>query len=191
MAQRIPGARLLELEGQLHLPAGPALDETMDEIVGFLNGVWEAGGWSEAEPERILATVLFCRVADVHAFDAPVQRALARFRANERVPVDDGFYASFDGPARAIRCGCEILGALRELGAEARFGLHAGECEVVDGRVAGIAVQTARRMAHEAQPGELVVSSTVRELVAGSDIRFTEVAGDERTFSVDPAKAPA
>jgi DNA-binding SARP family transcriptional activator/pimeloyl-ACP methyl ester carboxylesterase len=197
MAQRIPGARLLELEGELHLPAGPALDEAMDEIVRFLEGVWEAGAWNEAEPERVLATVLYCAVADVsgQAFDTPVRHALARFRASEHVPVDGGFYATFDGPARAIRCGCAILEALRELGAEVRLGLHAGECELVDGRVTGIAVQTARRIAQEAQPGELLASSTVKELVAGSDVRFAEVAGDGRTFTVElgpgPTKAPA
>jgi DNA-binding SARP family transcriptional activator/pimeloyl-ACP methyl ester carboxylesterase len=190
MAQRIPGARLLKLEGELHLPAGPALDEMMDEIVRFLNGVWEAGGWTEAEPERILATVLFCKVADANAFDAPVQLALARFRASARVSVDDGFYASFDGPARAIRCGCAIREALRELGADVRLGLHAGECDLVRGRVEGIAVQTARRIAEGAQAGELVVSSTVKELVAGTDISFTEVAGDGRMFTVELGSAP-
>jgi class 3 adenylate cyclase len=122
-----------------------------------------------------------------------VQDALARFRASERVTVADGFYASFDGPARAIRCGCAIREALRALGADVRLGLHAGECDVVDGQVTGIAVQTARRIAQEAEAGELVVSSTVKELVAGSDIRFAEVAGDGRMFTVElgPARAPA
>jgi DNA-binding SARP family transcriptional activator/pimeloyl-ACP methyl ester carboxylesterase len=191
MAQRIPGARLLELQGELHLPSGPALDQTMDEIVKFLNEVWEAGGWSEAEPERILATVLFCAVADANAQNAPVQQALARFRASEPAAVGDGFYASFDGPARAIRCGCAIRDALRELGADVRLGLHAGECEVVGGRVEGIAVQTARRIADGAQAGELVVSSTVKELVAGTDISFTEVARDGRTFTVELRSAPS
>ena len=91
----------------------------------------------------------------------------------------DGFFASFDGPARAIRCGCAIAEAMPELGLEVRIGLHTGECELVDGKVAGIAVHTGARVAANAQPGEVLVSSTVRDLVAGSGLTFEDRGSHE------------
>ena len=91
----------------------------------------------------------------------------------------DGFFASFDGPARAIRCGCAIAENMPELGLEVRVGLHTGECELVDGKVAGIAVHTGARVAADAQPGEVLVSSTVRDLVAGSGLTFEDRGSHE------------
>src|SRR6185436_92518 len=105
----------------------------------------------------------------------------------------DGFLASFDGPARAIRCACAIVASLRELDIQIRAGLHTGECELVDGKVAGIAVHTGARVAAQAQPGEVLVSSTVKDLVAGSGIRFADrgahelagVPGEWHLFAVE------
>jgi class 3 adenylate cyclase len=105
----------------------------------------------------------------------------------------DGFFASFDGPARAIRCACSVVAAVRELGLDVRAGLHTGECELVDGKVGGIAVHIGSRVAAEAEPGEVLVSSTVKDLVAGSEIRFADrgtaalkgVPGEWRLFAVE------
>ena len=107
----------------------------------------------------------------------------------------DGFFATFDGPARAIRCACAIVEAMSELDLEIRAGLHTGECEVVDGKVVGIAVHTGARVASHAEPGEVVVSSTVHDLVAGSGIEFSDrgthelkgIPGEWRLYAVDPA----
>ena len=124
---------------------------------------------------------------------ALVRRELVRFRGREIDTAGDGFFAAFDGPARAIRCACAIVDGLRELGLEVRAGLHTGECEVADGKVAGIAVHTGARVAAHAGPGEVVVSSTVKDLVAGSGIAFGDrgahelkgIPGDWRLFAVE------
>jgi class 3 adenylate cyclase len=108
-----------------------------------------------------------------------VRRLLVRYRGEEVDTVGDGFFASFDGPARAIRCGCAIADTVRELALEVRVGLHTGECELLDGKVAGIAVHTGARIASLAQPGEVLVSSTVKDLVAGSGIAFEERGAHE------------
>ena len=121
-----------------------------------------------------------------------MRRQLARFRGREIDTAGDGFFASFDGPARAIRCACAISDAVRELGLEVRAGLHTGECEIVDGKVGGIAVHIGARVAAEAAPGEVLVSSTVKDLVAGSGLVFEErgarelkgVPGEWRLFAV-------
>ncbi len=109
----------------------------------------------------------------------------------------DGFFARFDGPARAIRCACAIAEAVPDLGLDVRQGLHTGECELVDGKVGGIAVHIGARVAAEAAAGEVLVSSTVRDLVAGSGLRFKErgtvglkgIAGEWRLYSIDPDSA--
>jgi Adenylate cyclase, family 3 (some proteins contain HAMP domain) len=101
-----------------------------------------------------------------------VRRQLARFRGVEVDTAGDGFFASFDGPARAIRCACAIVETVPELGLEVRAGLHTGECELANGKVTGIAVHTGARVASLAQPEEVLVSSTVKDLVAGSEILF-------------------
>jgi class 3 adenylate cyclase len=209
MASRIPTARFVEIPGAGHLALGG--DSAMliaDEAERFLKEVWEAGGWAEAEPERVLATVLFTDIVGsteraaglgdsawrelLESHHALIRRELVRFRGAELDVAGDGFFARFDGPARAIRCACAISESVRELGLQVRAGLHTGECELVDGKVGGIAVHIGARVAKEAQPGEVFVSSTVKDLVAGSGIAFEErgatelkgVPGDWRLYAV-------
>jgi len=190
-AQRVPTARLVELPGLGHLAlGGPRADRIQVEIQRFLNEVWETGGWDEAEPERMLATVLFTDIVDstiraselgdrrwrelLERHNALVRRELLRYRGREVDSAGDGFFATFDGPARAIRCAAAIVEGLREFGITVRAGLHTGECEMADGKVAGIAVHTGARVAALAHSGEVLVSSTVKDLVAGSGIEFIE-----------------
>jgi class 3 adenylate cyclase len=121
-----------------------------------------------------------------------VRRELARFRGREIDTAGDGMFATFDGPARAIRCASAITGAVRQLGVEVRAGLHTGECEVMGEKVGGIAVHIGARVASQAGPGEILVSNTVKDLVAGSGIRFEDrgahtlkgVPGEWRLFAV-------
>jgi class 3 adenylate cyclase len=103
-----------------------------------------------------------------------VRQQLSRFRGREIDTAGDGFFATFDGPIRAIRCAHAVVESVRELGIEVRAGLHTGECEVVGDKIAGIAVNIGARIAAQAGPGEVLVSSTVKDLVAGSDLRFAE-----------------
>ena len=158
-------------------------------IESFLREAWETAQ-AEPEPDRVLATVLFTDIVGSTAkaaelgdrgwrellerHHALVRRELARARGREIDTAGDGFLASFDGPARAIRCAAAIRDSVRELGVEIRAGLHTGECELLDGKVAGIAVHTGARVASCAGPGEVLVSSTVKDLVAGSGIEFEE-----------------
>jgi len=184
--------------------AGPALGE----IERFLNEAWEERAWDEAKPERVLATVLFTDIVGSTAkavelgdarwrellgdHHARVRRLLVRFRGNELDTAGDGFLASFDGPARAIRCACAIKESVRELGLEVRAGLHTGECERMEGKVGGIAVHIGARVVARAAPGEVLVSSTVKDLVAGSGIEFEDrdvrelkgIPGEWRLFAV-------
>jgi class 3 adenylate cyclase len=126
-----------------------------------------------------------------------VRGQLIRFRGREVDTAGDGFLASFDGPARAIRCAQAIVDGVRELGLEVRAGLHTGECELLDGKVSGIAVHTGARVASEAAPGEVLVSSTVKDLVAGSGLAFEDrgtrelkgVPGKWRLYAVERATA--
>jgi len=108
-----------------------------------------------------------------------VRGQLVRFRGHEADTAGDGFFASFDGPARAIRCASAIVESMPGLGLEVRAGLHTGECELMDGKVAGIAVHTGARVASHAQPGEVLVSSTVKDLVAGSGLAFEDRGAHE------------
>jgi pimeloyl-ACP methyl ester carboxylesterase len=189
-AEHIPDAVYVELEGQDHLPWVGDSESLVREIREFLTGLWERGGWEEPEPERVLSTVLFtdivgstARAAELgdrqwrellQKHHALVRKHLARHRGRELDTAGDGFFARFDGPARAIRCACALTEAVRELGLEIRAGLHTGECEVVDGKIGGIAVHIGARVAKEAQAGEVLVSSTVKDLVAGSGLQFRE-----------------
>ena len=208
MAGQIPGARLVELPGTRHVYFGPPLETACDEVERFLIEVWEVSGSVEVEPDRVLATVLFTDIASSSEQAAAlgdrawkellerhhdvVRRELVRFRGKEVDTAGDGFFASFDGPARAIRCGCAIAAAMPELGLDVRVGLHTGECELVDGKVAGIAVHTGARVAANAQPGEVLVSSTVKDLVAGSGLVFEDrgqhelkgIPGEWRLYAV-------
>jgi class 3 adenylate cyclase len=188
--EQIEGARLIELRGDDHLPWVGDSEAIVREIQTFLTGIWHAGGWEPPEPDRVLATVLFSDIVGSSEKAASlgdrgwrellerhhelVRRELVRFRGKEVDTAGDGFFASFDGPARAIRCGCAIAEAMPELGLDVRVGLHTGECELVEGKVAGIAVHTGARVASQAQPGEVLVSSTVKDLVAGSGLAFQD-----------------
>jgi pimeloyl-ACP methyl ester carboxylesterase len=210
IASKIPTARVVEIPGAGHLAFGkPALD-TAAEIERFLTEAWEGGAWQEAEPERVLATVLFTDIVGSTAMATElgdrkwrelleqhhrlIRRELIRFRGAELDVAGDGFFARFDGPARAVRCASAITEGVRELGLEVRAGLHTGECELLDGKVGGIAVHIGARVAKEADPGEVLVSSTVKDLVAGSGLRFRDrgtatlkgVAEDWRLYAVEP-----
>jgi pimeloyl-ACP methyl ester carboxylesterase len=190
VAAQIPTGRVVELPGVGHLTFAAGAELVGDQVESFLTDVWESGGWEEGEPERVLATVLFTDIVESTAkaagmgdrawrellerHHALIRRELIRFRGAELDVAGDGFFARFDGPARAIGCAGAITESVRELGLEVRAGLHTGECEVLDGKVSGIAVHIGARVAKEAEPGEVLVSSTVKDLVAGSGLRFRD-----------------
>jgi len=206
VADRIPGARYVELQGDDHLPWVGDAAGIVGEIKTFVASAAETP--DESLADRVLATVLFTDIVGSTAKAADlgdrswrelledhhqrVRRQLVRYRGREVDTAGDGFLASFDGPARAIRCAGAILESVGELGLDLRVGLHTGECEVLDGKVGGIAVHIGARIAAEAAPGEMLVSSTVKDLVAGSGIEFRErgtaqlkgVPGEWRLFAV-------
>jgi class 3 adenylate cyclase/pimeloyl-ACP methyl ester carboxylesterase len=183
MAQQIPGAKLVELPGIDHAYWIDSGKEILDQIEEFLTGRLHAH-----EPERMLATVLFVdivgsteRVAKLGdaqwrellgTFHRKVRELLRQYRGREINTTGDGFLAAFDGPARAVRCAGAIRDGVRALGLEIRCGLHTGECEIVGGDLAGIAVHIGARVGALAEPGEVLVSQTVRDLVAGSGLTF-------------------
>jgi pimeloyl-ACP methyl ester carboxylesterase len=185
IAAQIPRAKYVELPGDEHLIWAGDVDAVVDEVEEFLTGVRPA-----REPDRVLATVLFTdivrsteRAVEVgdrrwrdllEEHHAAVRRELARFRGREVDSTGDGFLATFDGPARAVRCGAAARDAVRALGLELRAGVHTGEVEVANGSVRGIAVHTGARVLAAAGAGEVVVSQTVKDLVAGSGIEFAE-----------------
>jgi pimeloyl-ACP methyl ester carboxylesterase len=203
MARAIPDAKYVELPGVDHLPWIGDQDAILDEIEEFLTGVRPC-----PESNRVLATVLFtdivgsteqvARLGDrawrnlLERHHALVRKELTRFRGSEVDTAGDGFFATFDGPARAIRCGLSIRDGMRQLGIEIRAGLHTGEIELTGDKVGGIAVHTGARVAAAARSGEVLVSSTVKDLVAGSGIHFTDrgthalkgVPGEWRLFVV-------
>jgi class 3 adenylate cyclase/alpha-beta hydrolase superfamily lysophospholipase len=209
LAEHIPGSTYIELTEQGHIPSAATAGPSLDAMEQFLRRAWEAGAGEVSEPDRVLATVLFTDIVGSSERAAAlgdrqwrktleqhhelVRRQLVRFRGREVDTAGDGFFASFDGPARAIRCACAISEAVGELGLDVRAGLHTGECEVVDGKVAGIAVHTGARVASQAQAGEVLVSSTVKDLVAGSEIQFADrglaalkgIPGEWRLFAVE------
>jgi pimeloyl-ACP methyl ester carboxylesterase len=188
-AEYIAGARYVELPGDDHLPWVGDSNRIVEELRAFLTEIWDAGGW-QTEPDRVLATVVFTDIVGstekavelgdtgwrelVSEHHARVRRELARFRGRELDTAGDGFFASFDGPARALRCAVAIRQTVDDLGLELRIGIHTGECEEVDGKFGGIAVVTGARIAGLCAPGEILASATVRDLVAGSGIRFEE-----------------
>jgi class 3 adenylate cyclase len=203
LAEHIPGAKYVELAGADHLPIAGDSDAINDAIEEFLTGARHV-----EEPDRVLATVLFTDIvrsteraaelgdrrwlALLDEHHAVVRRELARFRGREVKTTGDGFLATFDGPARAVRCARSLVEAIQRLGLEVRTGLHTGECEMVGDDVRGIAVHTAARVAGAAASGEVLVSSTVKDLVAGAGITFVErgtralkgVPGKWRLFAV-------
>ena len=209
-AQCIRSARFIEIPGVGHLALGASGAARIEhEIERFLTDVWQTGGWEDAEQDRMLATVLFTDIVESTAKAVElgdrhwrellerhhmlVRRELLRFRGREVDTAGDGFLATFDGPARAIRCARAIADGMRELGLPIRAGLHTGECEMADGKVAGIAVHTGARVAAQAGADEVLVSNTVKDLVAGSGIEFMDrgahelkgIPGEWRLFAVD------
>lgn len=189
LADHIAGARFVELPGADFSPSLGDQETLFAALESFLDVVAQ-GTSSETEPDRVLATVLFTDIvgATSHAAELgdrgwrellehhheAVRTQLRRYRGKEVDTAGDGFFASFDGPARAITCAAAIVESMPELGLEVRAGLHTGECELIDGKVAGIAVHTGARVASNAEPGEVLVSSTVKDLVAGSGIAFQD-----------------
>ena len=185
IAARIPGARFVELDGADHIPWVGDSDALLDEVEEFLTGIRPA-----REPDRVLATVLFTDIVDstrrltemgdrgwrdiLASHAAVVQREVQRARGSVIESTGDGFLATFDGPARAIRCAAAIRNEVRRLGLEIRAGLHTGEIELLENRIGGIAVHIAARVSARAGAGEVWVSRTVKDLVAGSGLQFAE-----------------
>ena len=202
IASRIPGARSVELAGtDFAFALQPGAVPELERFVATLEA---------EEPETVLATVLFTDIvgstaklaefgdagwrALVSRHHALVRQQLSRFRGVEIDTAGDGFFASFDGPIRAIRCAHAIGDIVRQLGLEVRAGLHTGECERVGEKLAGIAVNIGARIAAQAGPGEVLVSSTVKDLVTGSGLQFTDrgaaelkgIPGEWRLYSAQP-----
>ena len=183
LAEHIAGARLVEFEGADHWPWVGEMGPIVEEIEEFLTGARH-----ESEPERALATVLFtdivgsteqaARLGDrtwrdlLQRHDAMVRDALARNRGREVKTTGDGFLATFDGPARAIRCAFAIRDNARDLGLDVRAGLHTGECELIGEDIGGLCVHIGARVAALAKPSEVLVSRTVTDLVAGAGLAF-------------------
>jgi len=202
-AEHIPDARLLELEGSDSLFSIGDNDVFLGEVEEFLTGTRH-----EREPDRMLATVLFtdiCKSTEraaemgdarwrnlLERHDTLARLAFDRHRGSEVKRTGDGFLATFDGPARAIRCAASLAEGVQSLGIEIRSGLHTGECEVMNDDVGGLAVHIGARVMGAAAPSEVLVSSTVKDLVVGSGIEFQDrgsrelkgVPGEWRLFAV-------
>jgi len=185
LGSNIPGARYIELPGDDHVPWVGEVDRLADEIEEFLTG-----SRADIEPDRVLATVLFTDIVDstkravalgdrrwralLEQHNGIVRQELARYRGREVKTLGDGFLATFDGPARAVRCALNIAEAVPSIGLEVRGGVHTGEIEVRGEDIGGVAVHIASRIAAMAKAGEVLVSSTVRDLVAGSNLNFCD-----------------
>lgn len=208
LAKRIPNARYVELPGPDHAPWAGDVDALTSEIEEFLTGTRR-----DAEPDRVLATLVFTDIVGsteraaslgdsrwrgvLEQHHAAIRRELARFRGREIDTAGDGFLATFEGPARAVRCAAAISDAVGTLGLQVRAGVHTGEVELMGEKIGGIAVHIGARVAAQAGPGEILVSHTVKDLVAGSGLRFADrgthtlkgVPGEWRLFAVDRAFA--
>ena len=185
MAEHIPNAKRVEIPGSANLIWAGDQEAVLAEVQEFLTGIRP-----HPEPDRVLATLLFTDIVEStrhaaeigdtrwrHLLDAHrglVRVEIDRYRGREIETTGDGFLATFDGPARAIRCAVAIRGAVRALDLEIRAGLHTGEIELMDNKIGGIAVHIAARVASLAGPGEVLVTNTVKELVAGSGIQFDD-----------------
>jgi pimeloyl-ACP methyl ester carboxylesterase len=204
MAERIEGARMVELEGEDHVPFVGDYERLADEVERFLTG-----SLRPRPSDRVLATVLFTDIVDstrraselgdrrwrelLESHDGLTRRQLERFRGREVKTLGDGFLATFDGPARAVECACAIRDGVRPLGIEVRAGLHTGECEIIENDIAGMAVNIGARVGAKAGPGEVLVSSTVKDLTVGADLGFGDrgehnlkgVPGSWRLYSVE------
>jgi class 3 adenylate cyclase len=209
VASKLPDAEFLAIDRADQIPVVGDTAPLLEHVRRFVS---EAAARPAAERDRVLATVLFtdlvgstARAAELgdrawrellERHHAAIRAQLARFSGVEHDTAGDGFFASFDGPARAIRCALAIHGAVEPLDLELRAGLHTGECELLDEKVSGIAVAIGARVASRAAPGEVLVSQTVKDLVAGSGINFEDrgiaelkgVPGDWRLYAVS---APA
>jgi class 3 adenylate cyclase len=186
---RIPAAVRIEVPGPDYM-IWLLGDRVYDQVEQFVRSLRD-----ERELETVLATVLFTDIVDstakaaelgdrawaelVRRHHALVRTHLDRFRGRELDTAGDGFFAAFDGPIRAIRCATTIGESVRDLGLEVRAGLHTGECEIVDEKLGGLAVNIGARVAAQAQAGEVLVTSTVKDLVAGSQLEFEERGGSE------------
>jgi class 3 adenylate cyclase len=186
IARHIPGARFVKLEGGDHLPADGDMSALIEEIGRFLGSVRD----EEASFDRVLASVLFTDIVGstekavelgdrrwretIESHHATVRAILGRYHGVEIDTAGDGFFATFDGPARAVRCAQAIVEAVRALGLDVRGGVHTGEVETIDGKVGGIAVNIGARVGGMAGPSEVLVSSTVKDLVAGSGLIFQD-----------------
>ncbi len=203
LAAHIPGARLRELSGEDHIWSAGDGNAVVDEIEEFLTGSRHVH-----EPDRVLATVLFTDIAQsteraaalgdrrwrelLEKHQAMVRRQLANFRGREIDTAGDGFLTSFDGPARAVRCAAQIIAESSSIGLEVRAGVHTGECEWMGDKLSGLAVHIGARVASKAGPGEVLVSGTVKDLVAGSGLQFGDrglhtlkgVPGEWRIFAL-------
>jgi pimeloyl-ACP methyl ester carboxylesterase len=210
IAEHIRGSKYVEIPGRDHFPFVGETERILDEVEEFVTGVRGA-----ADADRVLATVMFTDIVDstdkaasfgdrrwrdlLGQHHALVRERLARFRGREVDTAGDGFLAAFDGPARAVRCAVSIAEAVRNLGLEIRAGLHTGECETLGDKLSGIAVHTGARIASLAGAGEVLVSSTVKDLVAGSGIRFSDrgehalkgIPGEWRIYGIESAGAGA
>jgi len=204
LARHVPGAKLVELPGIDHIPFGDTTDRALAEIETFVRTLPQ-----EAEPDRVLATVMFADVVGsteravelgdrqwrelLGKFHSAVRGELGRFRGRVIDSAGDGVLAAFDGPARAVRCAAAVGQAVKPLGLRIRAGVHTGECEILGEKLAGIAVHIGARVAAAAQPDEVLVSSTVKDLVAGSGLTFSDrgaqplkgVPGEWRLFAVE------
>jgi pimeloyl-ACP methyl ester carboxylesterase len=185
LAEHLPDARLVELPGIDHAPWSEGAEETLELVQEFLTGTHYA-----PEHDRVLATVLFTDIVDstdtaarlgdqrwrevLESHRRGVRHALVRFGGREVKTLGDGFVVSFDGPARGIRCAQAIVDSSSELGIRVRAGMHTGECEVMGDDLGGIAVHIAARVSALAEPSEVLVSRTVKDLVAGSGIEFAD-----------------
>jgi class 3 adenylate cyclase/alpha-beta hydrolase superfamily lysophospholipase len=204
LAEAIPGARYVELPGNDHLPFAGDLDGLLDEVEEFL-----VGSRGAPESERALATILFTDIVGsteraaqlgdrgwrqlLERHDAAVRHQLSLHRGREVKTMGDGFLATFDGPARAIRCATAVQEEVAGLGIDVRAGIHTGEVELIGEDVGGMAVNIGARIGALAEPGEVLVSSTVRELVVGSGLEFAErgtqtlkgAPGEWRLFAIE------
>ena len=190
MASRIQGAKFIEYPGNSHSMMLDDMETILSDIQEFITGERPIDS-----SDRILATVLFLDIASsteraaelgdsawrnlLNSYYAIVRKELARFRGKETNTSGDGFLATFDGPARAVRCALAIVLAVKQLGIEVRAGVHTGECELMGDNVGGIAVHTGARIMAKADPGGVLVSGTVKDLVSGSGIEFTDLGVHE------------
>ena len=211
MAERIPGAQLVEIPGRGHTPTLENFEPIVSAMERFLQRARQSRVWDDVDHDRVLATLLFTDIVGSTSRAAElgdrrwgellarhhelVRAELVHYRGQELDTAGDGFFARFDGPARAIRCARSIVDGVHELGIDVRAGLHTGECELFERKVGGIAVAIGARVAAEASAGQVLVSNTVKDLVAGSGIEFADrgvhalkgVPGEWRLFSVDRA----